>query len=97
MELNITGNDGNVRPPIDLNPSMHLRSIVGCTDVRMHGSFPQEVTRDRGNMGLSLDDFCGKPEAKIAKLSRAEVAALRLYTSSSFRLVNNPLRARSAQ
>ena len=36
--------------------------------------------RDQGHNGMSLKDFCGLHEAKDAKLSEAEVAALRLYT-----------------
>ena len=49
--------------------------------------------RDHGHLGLRLDDFAGMKEAVRAELSMAEVAALRLYTTSTFRLINDPLRA----
>ena len=55
------------------------------------------MVRDLGNLDMTLDDFCQKEEARIAKLERHEVAALRLYTSSTFRLINNPLRERANQ
>lgn len=51
--------------------------------------------QDRGHTGLSLDDFCAMPAAKIADLKRHEVLALRLYTSSTFRRINTPLRERA--
>ena len=52
-----------------------------------------KAKRDTGHNGQCLKDFAEKDEAKHAKLSHAEVAALRLYTSSTFRLINGPLRA----
>jgi len=42
--------------------------------------------------GLTLDDFVGLKEAKKAHLSRAHVLALRLYTTTCFRSLNNPMR-----
>mmetsp|Transcript_34047 Transcript_34047/g.79752 ORF Transcript_34047/g.79752 Transcript_34047/m.79752 type:complete len:920 (-) Transcript_34047:91-2850(-) len=47
--------------------------------------------RDRNK--ISLADFCQHPESIRAKLKKGEVLALRLYTSSSFRQINEPLRA----
>lgn len=52
-----------------------------------------KAKRDTGHNGQRLNDFAKKDEAKHAKLSPAEVAALRLYTSSTFRVINGPLRA----
>ena len=54
----------------------------------------QEMVRDKGRQGWSLNDFWKQREAKAAHLSKAEVAALRLYTSSTFRMINGPLRAK---
>ena len=48
--------------------------------------------RDTGHEGMRLADFCALEQAVDAELSPAEVAALRLYTTSSFRLINKPLR-----
>ena len=48
--------------------------------------------RDTGHDGFTLDDFCAHSAAKQASLTRAEVAALRLYTSSTFRLINGAQR-----
>ena len=52
------------------------------------------IIRDRGHDGLKLDDFCKMPDAVAAKLTRAEVAALRLYTGPLFRPINYALRHR---
>jgi hypothetical protein len=38
------------------------------------------IVRDEGHDGWTLDDFCSRPLARAAGLSRAEVAVLRLYT-----------------
>ena len=51
-----------------------------------------EARRDAGNEGLTLDDFCKQPDARKAKLTKAHVLTLRLYTSNSYGRVNDPLR-----
>jgi hypothetical protein len=51
--------------------------------------------RDAGHGGMKLDDFWQHERNWAGHkqiLSRAEVAALRLYTTSTFRLINRPLR-----
>merc|ERR1711972_132886 len=47
---------------------------------------------DTGHAGMLLEHFWKCKPAQIAKLEKAEVAALRYYTSSSFKLINWPLR-----
>lgn len=42
--------------------------------------------------GMRLADFVNAPSAKAAKLTEAEVAAIRLYSTAAFRSINNPLR-----
>jgi len=54
-----------------------------------------KVIRDDGHEGWTLAVFHKLPQAQIAKLSLAMVAALRLYTSSHFRVINGPLRKES--
>jgi hypothetical protein len=49
--------------------------------------------RDKGFGGKALDWFCKRPEALRAKLTRAEVAMLRLYTGPMYQPLNNTLRA----
>ncbi len=56
--------------------------------------FPNGV-RDKGNTGKSLDYFVKHETATSAKLKDAEVVALRLYTTSAFSKINNPLRDQS--
>lgn len=51
------------------------------------------VARDTGREGWTLVDFFLLPQARRCQLSIEEVAALRLYTTSTFALINNPLRA----
>jgi len=48
--------------------------------------------RDRGYVGKTLNDFVNDPIAKKAKLNKAGVAALRIYTSAVFKYINGPLR-----
>ncbi len=48
--------------------------------------------RDKGHAGMWLEDFVGHEYAKTAELTEAEVAALRLYTTSAFQKINAPLR-----
>jgi hypothetical protein len=48
--------------------------------------------RDRGHIGMKLQDFTMHPNAKNVGLDEAEVVALRLYTTSAYVHINNPLR-----
>jgi len=52
----------------------------------------ETVTRDEGRHGWTLHHFHQQPQAIRSKLSIDEVAALRLYTMSTFTLINRPLR-----
>eukprot|EP00667_Euglena_gracilis_P002377 EG_transcript_2377 len=51
------------------------------------------VMRDRGHDKWTLSHFMEQEPAIVGQLTRAEVAALRLYTMSTFRVINGPLRA----
>jgi hypothetical protein len=42
--------------------------------------------------GMTLDDFVAHPDSLAANLSRAHVLALRLYTSATYKVINDPLR-----
>ena len=48
--------------------------------------------RDRGRAGRRLEDFMQEPQAIEAKLTKAELVALRLYTSHSYESINVPMR-----
>ncbi len=48
--------------------------------------------RDLNNAGKRLIDFVNHPVAKKYQLREEHVAALRIYTTSAFRSINNPLR-----
>lgn len=43
--------------------------------------------------GMRLVDFCNLAEAQTAKLEPAHVAALRVYTTAAFKVLNGPLRS----
>ena len=45
-----------------------------------------------GERGWRLADFAQHPKAKLARLSLAETAALRLYTTAAYQSINAPLR-----
>jgi hypothetical protein len=48
--------------------------------------------RDKGHEGMVLQDLVQHGHAVTAELTEAEVVALRLYTTSAFQQINNPLR-----
>ena len=52
------------------------------------------LRRKRSRKDATLSTFETHETSEIARLVKAEVAALRLYTSDSFRLFNNPMRQR---
>ena len=47
---------------------------------------------DKGRRGETLVDFFLSEQAHKCNLSIEEVASLRLYTTSTYKLINNPLR-----
>jgi len=58
-----------------------------------HGGTGFELTHyDENHKGMRLDDFTKLESCKLAKLKKHHVAVLRLYTTSSFRELNGPLR-----
>jgi hypothetical protein len=48
--------------------------------------------RDKGRAGMTIDDFMEHEFVKKADLTKAQVVALRLYTTSAFKYINGPLR-----
>ncbi|EOD37536.1 hypothetical protein EMIHUDRAFT_454878 [Emiliania huxleyi CCMP1516] len=70
-----------------------------CLEYLLHGRtgdlprrWPNGVMDEGRPAGLSLDDFVAHPHSRLAGLSPAHVAALRLYTCNCFRSLNGPLR-----
>ena len=70
----------------------HVRASIESG--RYHGGALLPEDYDFGHDGMCLDDFVNHERAKLAKLKRVHVIALRLYTSSSYWLINGPLRTR---
>ena len=54
------------------------------------------ISRDTDRPGWTLSTFAHLPQAKESSLSLIEVASLRLYTTSTYMLINSPLRASGA-
>jgi len=48
--------------------------------------------RDHTRNGETLADFLAHPDARTARLEEAHVAALRIYTTAAYKVLNNPLR-----
>jgi hypothetical protein len=48
--------------------------------------------KDKGHNNMRLNDFLKLREAKTAKLEATHIAALRLYSSQSYKCINDPLR-----
>ena len=57
-----------------------------------HGGSLGPDDYDAGHAGMKLEDFVNHPTSKLAGLKPHHVVVLRLYTSSSFRKFNGPLR-----
>lgn len=57
-----------------------------------HGGDLAPGDYDDGHRNMTLADFMQTREVVIAKLSEAELVATRLYTTSSYKLFNTPLR-----
>lgn len=54
-------------------------------------------TRDKGRAGWTLANFTSTPQARRAKLTQAEVAAVRMYSCAWFASINRALRSRDAR
>jgi len=74
----------------DLPPQAQRDIAAGC----YHGGALAPGDYDEGHEGMCLDDFVAHSHSTIAGLSRAHVLALRMYTTSSYRRITTPLRAR---
>jgi len=59
---------------------------------KYHGGRLNVDDVDTGHAGFKLKDFWEHPMARAAELEYVHVLVLRLYTTTSFRLFNNPLR-----
>jgi len=64
-------------------------------EVESNDATGTKVRRDEGHSGKTLKDFADLQPAKDARLTELEVAALRLYTSSLFRVINGALREKN--
>jgi len=49
--------------------------------------------RDSGRNGETIDDFVNHSIAKQCSLDKAQVVALRLYTTAAYKFINDPLRS----
>jgi hypothetical protein len=48
--------------------------------------------RDKGRAGRTIDDWVEDPRAQKCGIKKAEMAALRLYTTAAYQDINAPLR-----
>ena len=55
-------------------------------------TFQHGLVRDAGRNGEKLADFVAHPDACMAQLGHAHVAALRIYTTAAYKVLNAPLR-----
>eukprot|EP00747_Dinoflagellata_sp_TGD_P192645 gnl/TRDRNA2_/TRDRNA2_57751_c0_seq1.p1 gnl/TRDRNA2_/TRDRNA2_57751_c0~~gnl/TRDRNA2_/TRDRNA2_57751_c0_seq1.p1 ORF type:complete len:455 (-),score=84.90 gnl/TRDRNA2_/TRDRNA2_57751_c0_seq1:43-1407(-) len=68
----------------------HVKKSI--KDQKYHGGHLAPGDFDMNHKGFRLNDFVDHADAKLAKLKEHHVAALRLYTTNSFRKFNEPLR-----
>jgi hypothetical protein len=79
--------DENCKAPIP----QHVK-ISAATGKYHGGDFNQE-DYDKGNKGKKLKDFHNDPASVLAGLFIYEVLVLRLYTSTTYRIFNGPMRS----
>jgi hypothetical protein len=77
--------------------NLHYVLCMEATPQDTTGNDGGKQKRDSGRKGERLKQFHQKEQAKQSKLLLDEVAALRLYTSTSFSLVNDPLRGQKGK
>ena len=65
-----------------------LHERAGSSDKTFHHG----LRRDIGRNGERLADFVSHPHARMARLEEAHVAALRIYTTAAYKVLNEPLR-----
>ena len=88
--------NGNLKLDCDASGAVYsgrLLSSVGGGDGGSKGSDDDADLSSR--RGWRLADFAQHPKAKLAELSLAETAAVRLYTTAAFQSINAPLRDRA--
>ena len=89
----VSGSGSSERDPYGWADADWLRYI--CDESAQERALPPGMPSnilDQGHAGLCLSDFVSHPNARAAKLDTAQVLALRLYTCSVYRSINNPLR-----
>jgi len=71
-----------------------LRETAKEQEVESNDGTKSRIIRDKGRSGWTLETFYQQEESRNARLTLEEVAALRLYTSRLFAVINGPLRQR---
>lgn len=62
-------------------------------DCDASGVLPERcISDDQGTRGMTLAEFMQHPSSRRARLTEAQVLALRVYTTAAFELLNSPLR-----
>ena len=61
---------------------------AGSSSRRFQGG----LARDAGRHGETLADFVAHPDARTARLAEGHIAALRIYTTAAYKVLNGPLR-----
>jgi hypothetical protein len=81
------GDDENGKAPIP----QHVKKSAETG--KYHGGDFKKEDYDKGNKGKKLHDFHNDPVSVLAGLWLYEVLILRLYTSTTYRLFNGPMRS----
>ena len=90
--LNVEGEEEANNFQTKLEADVRYVLHEAAQEVKEEGNDGFMTTRDEGHSGNTLEMFCQLEPARAAKLTKLEVAALRIYTSSVFKLINTPLR-----
>ena len=83
-ELASQSDDSSVK---EAKALLHYIVFESCSEFE----YPNGV-RDKGRTGMSLKDFLLDQRAKDAHLTEEEVVSIRLYSTSAYKFMNDPLR-----
>jgi hypothetical protein len=71
---------------------MPQQVLVDIEQSHYHGGKLEKGDYDMGHKGMTLGDFMETREIRESNLSKPELVAIRLYTTSSYPRINGPLR-----
>jgi hypothetical protein len=77
---------------VNTKPDYRDMSLNHVTQGTYHGGKLEKGDYDHGHRGMKLGEFVSHKHSRLSELSEANVLGVRIYTTSSYANLNNPLR-----